>query len=317
MVVSAACVNADVTLEDDGKGQLTVEINNKPFTSYHYGKTHPRYFNPILYPIIGPEDTEMTRNFPMKKVDGEASDHPHHQSLWFNHGDVNGISFWHIGDKTGQIVHKKFIEKKSSKRFARIKTANDWVGPDGNVQCTDERTLTFREGQGGSRIIDFEITIIASTGSVKFGDTKEGTMGIRTHPNLRLSNNPKHGVTTANGQSINSEGVTGKAMWGKKAKWVDYWGDIDKKTVGVAIFNHPKNPVHPTWWHARDYGLVAANPFGVSYFEGKKRGAGDMMIKPGDRKTFRYRFVFHKGSAKDANIATQYKLYEDAVRLGD
>ena len=94
-------------------------------------------------------------------------------------------------------------------------------------------------------------------------------------------------------------------------------GKIDGKTVGVAIFDHPKNPRHSTWWHARDYGLVAANPFGVSYFEGKKRGTGDMLMKPGSKVTFRYRFVFHEGDAKTANIASQYKFYKDASKLGD
>lgn len=308
---------AEVTLKDDGKGKVEVEIDGQLFTAYHYGKTHDKYFNPILYPVIGPTGDNITRNYPMKKVKGEATDHPHHQGVWFNHGDVNGISFWHIGDKTGKIVHQKFVHQKTGKRYAQIKAENNWVGPEGNIVLTDVRTITFSKGMNDARIIDLNILLKMTHGSVKFGDTKEGSMGIRTHPNLRLKNDPGRGVTTANGQAVNSEGVTGKNLWGKRATWVDYYGKIDNKTVGVAIFEHPQNPRTPTWWHARDYGLVAANPFGVSYFEGKKRGTGDMLFKPGDRVRFRYRFIFHEGDAKAANIGTQFKLYRDASQAAD
>ena len=132
-------------------------------------------------------------------------------------------------------------------------------------------------------------------------------MGIRTHPNLRLTHSK--GVTTANGQALNSNGDKGKALWGKAAAWVDYWGEIDGKTVGVAIFDHPTNPRHPTTWHARDYGLVAANPFGWSYFKKEEKGAGDLVIKDGESVTWRYRFVFHAGDVNEANVGWLYESF--------
>ena len=119
---------------------------------------------------------------------------------------------------------------------------------------------------------------------------------------LRLRSDEKRGNHTAKGNSINSEGVEGKAMWGKRAKWVDYWAPIDGNTVGVAIMDHPSNPRHPTWWHARDYGLIAANPFGIHDFEKKPKGTGDMVIANGESKTFRYRFLFHRGDVNEANV---------------
>ena len=134
-------------------------------------------------------------------------------------------------------------------------------------------------------------------------------MGMRTHPNLRLKADPKRGNHTAGGQSVNSEGVRDRAMWGKRAAWVDYWGTIDDKAVGIAMFDHRDNPRHPTWWHARDYGLVAANPFGVNHFEGKPDGTGDMTLQAGETMTFRYRFLFHPGDATSANIADAYERF--------
>jgi len=170
--------------------------------------------------------------------------------------------------------------------------------------------LTFGTTEAG-RYIDIGVTIHASHGDVTFGDTKEGTMGIRMHPLLRLQTDEKRGNHTAKGNAVNSEGIEGKAIWGKRAQWVDYWAPIDGQTVGIAIFDHPSNPRHPTWWHARYYGLVAANPFGIHDFENKPEGTGDMKIASGESVSFRYRFLFHKGDAKQANVVGEYKSFAE------
>ena len=241
----------------------------------------------------------MTRDYPFKKgTPGEASDHPHHASLWFTHGEVNGISFWHVGKNTGVIKHQKLLKVEGN----TITTANKWLSAKGEEQCSDETIINIH-ALGKDRAIDFDISVIASAGDVKFGDTKEGSMGIRTNPALRLKG------PVAKGHAVNSEGISGRDIWGKRAKWVDYWGAINGNTVGVAIFDHPGNPRHPTWWHARDYGLVAANPFGVHNFERKPKGTGDLIIKSGEKVRFRYRFIFHSGDVKAAKIAEGYSAW--------
>ncbi len=283
-------------------GRIRITIDGRLFTEYVTG----RYAKPILYPVMGPGQIPMTRNYPMKEVKGEAHDHPHHKSIWYTHGDINGVNFWNNAKDCGRVVQEKLLKAEARGDSAVLKTVNKWMSPGGKTVCTDTRTLTFRKIPQG-RVIDWEITMHASEGKVVFGDTKEGTMGIRTHPNLRLKNG--RGVTTANGRACNSEGVTGKAVWGKRAKWVDYRGTIDGEMAGVAIFDHPSNPRHPTWWHARDYGLVAANAFGVHNFEGKPRGTGDYIIPEGQSRTFRFRFIFHRGDNDEAGIEKLYERY--------
>jgi hypothetical protein len=283
---------------------LRVLIDGELFTEYHFSG----FNKPILYPVIGPHGGGMTRNYPMKKVEGEAEDHVHHKSLWFTHGNVNGTDFWTESArsrKVGKTVHDKFLAVTSGETGS-IKVTNKWINPDEEVVCTDTREIVISSTQD-SRTIDYAVTIHASEGDVVFGDTKEGTMGIRTHPNLRLKNAPKHGVTTAAGHAVNSAGHRDGDLWGKRAKWVDYWAPIDGQTVGVAIFDHPSNPRHPTWWHARDYGLIGANAFGVHNFEQKPKGTGDFKIAAGESATFRYRFVFHKGDVKEAAIEARYE----------
>ena len=301
----AQAEDAAVSLKTEGK-KVTVLFNGKLFAEYR-GEGQSK---PIIYPIIGPTGVNMVRNWPVADAaEGEAKDHPHHRSLWYTHGDVNGVDFWAEGAGRGQIVPvgkgKANVSLAVGKNAgsATIVQGHEWRKADGAVVLTDEQTIAFHLFENGDRAIDYQITLNASNGDVVFGDTKEGTMGIRTHPVLRVKG------PVAKGKAINSEGVEGSAVWGKRAKWVDYWAPIEGSTVGVAIMDHPTNPRHPTHWHARDYGLIAANPFGINDFEKKGKGAGNMTIKSGEKTTFKYRFLFHKGDVKEAKIAEQFEAW--------
>ena len=289
--------------------RLRVAIDDELFAEYVYGV----YSRPIVYPIIGPHGIGMTRNWPMKDdVPGESHDHVHQKAMFLAFGAVNGVNFFAESPDAGKIVHETVLDVESGSARGLIRTANRWVAPDGEVVCTDVRTLQFQAVPGG-RAIDWEVALQASHGDVTFADDKHGLMAIRTHPNLRLDNAPEHGVTTANGQAVNSEGIGGKAVFGKRACWIDYWGKINDKTVGIAIFDHPSNPHHPTWWMARGYGYVAADPFGGHAIGGEAPGTGDLVIPSGKSATFRYRFVFHEGGPEEAKIDERYRRYVAAA----
>jgi hypothetical protein len=285
---------------EEADGKLVVRIDGQPFTEYHYrGGSRP-----FLYPILGPDQVPMTRNWPMREVAGEERDHPHHRSLWWGHGNVNGVDFWSEGARAGATVHDRFLEISSGAEVGTIRTANKLLAKDGTLVAIDQRAIRIRRRPEGP-IIDFEVTVQASVGELKFGDTKEGTMALRLNEALRLVRDKKPGT----GRIVNSEGVRDGETWGKRAKWVDYSGPVEGKTVGVAIFDHPANPRHPTHWHVRDYGLFAANPFGIHDFEKKPAGAGDLVVPAGKDLTFRYRFYFHRGTAEEAQIAQRYAEY--------
>jgi hypothetical protein len=277
-------------------GKLRIEVGGKFFSEYVYENTS----RPYLYPIIGPTGAGMTRNWPMKEVEGEERDHVHHKGLWYTHGDVNGIDFWAEAKESGTTVHDGFVEVKSGD-VGLIKSKNKLVAKGGKVVATDVRTFKIYNVKDAA-LIDFEYTLTASNGEVTFGDTKEGTMAIRLAETMK-------GKKPGQGHIVNSEGIKDADTWGKRAKWVDYYGPVEGKTVGVAMFDHPSNPRYPTWWHVRDYGLFAANPFGLHDFEKKEKGAGNMTVKAGDSVTFRYRFYFHKGNEVDARVEEQYREY--------
>jgi hypothetical protein len=272
-----------------------VKIHGKLFTEYLTRSGA----KPILWPILGPTGKPMTRAFPMGEAPNEKKDHIHQRSLWFTHGSVNGVSFWDEMGKHGTIAHRKFA-KIASGPEAVIVAENDWLGPDGTKICEDRRTLTFGIA-GATRWIDFDITLTASNGPVKFGDTKEGTMGIRVAETLKVD--AKKG-----GKIVNSEGLTDAAAWGKRAAWVDYHGPVDGEIVGIAVLNHPASFRFPTYWHVRTYGLFAANPFGVKDFTGGK-GDGTFTLEDGKSIHLRYRFLFHQGDEKEGKVAEAFAEY--------
>ncbi|HVA48689.1 MAG TPA: PmoA family protein [Pirellulales bacterium] len=276
---------------------VRVEIDGKLFTIYRTS-TGPK---PILWPVIGPTGVEMARAFPMKDVPGEKHDHPHQRSVWFTHGDVNGVDFWSETPKHGSIAHREYLRLEEGDGQAVVAAVNDWVDAAGKKVCEDRRVLTFGSGKDW-RSIDWEITLVASEGPVKFGDTKEGSLGIRIP--TAMDTNSKLG-----GHIVNSAGQTDDDTWGKPASWVDYYGTVDGQAVGIAFMNHPTSFRYPTRWHVRNYGLFAANPFGLRDFVGKNDVDGSYLLEKGASLVLRHRMLFHTGDAKSAKIAEVFEQY--------
>jgi len=273
--------------------RIRVRLGEDLFTEYVF-RGVPR---PYLAPVLGPGGVRMTRAYPMADVAGESRDHPHHTGLWWAHGAINGVDLWHRG---GRLLISGEPALGDGRLSARFSLESD----SGGAGVTCEQTVTFAETLSGDRWIDFEVELTPAAGErLRFGDTKEGSMAIRTHPGLRLTKDPKATVEWGRGRAQNSEGDRDGALWGRRAAWVDYSGTIEGRRVGVAIFDHPRNPRFPTWWHARDYGLIAANPFGQSAFEGGARGRGDLELPPDQGISFRYRFLFHRFDTEAARVA--------------
>src|SRR2546429_1941466 len=289
-----------ITRFDD---RLRIEINGELFSEYHFKDVS----RPFLYPVIGPDGLPITRDWPMKEASNEEHDHKHHRSLWFEHGEMNGVDFWSEEPKAGRTVQEEFTEIKSGRDEGVIKSKDKYVAPDGKVVCTDDRTIRIYN-RPAERLFDYEVTVHASNGDLVFGDTKEGMMSMRLNETMRLAPN-KFNKGKPTGNIVNSEGVRDDATWGKRANWVDYYGPVRGKTVGVAIFDHPQNPRHPTWWHVRDYGLFGANPFGLHDFEKKPSGTGNFTVPSGNSVIFRYRFYIHRGDEKEAEVAERYAEY--------
>ncbi|MEM6570007.1 MAG: PmoA family protein [Planctomycetota bacterium] len=284
----------------DGEHEtLEVAAPSGPFTTLHYG-TDVRV--PCLWPVRGPGGIEMTRAYPMEvgRV-GEADDHPHHTSLWLAHGDVNGHDFWHARGKTPRIdvVGEPGVASKDG--ATTVDAVLDWVAAPDETLLRETRRMVFTEADGARRI-DFDLSLKALV-DVEFGDTKEGTFALRLHPELRLKG------SVAAGHALDSEGRKDGKIWGERCRWLTYFGNVEGTDVGVAVFDHPGNLRHPTWWHARDYGLVAANPFGIHDFDREPEGTGDFALAKGETLRQRYRVVLYAGAPDADALEAEWKAW--------
>src|SRR5262249_61316 len=270
---------------------------------------------PYLHPLRAASGKIVTRAYPMDIVEGESKDHPHHRGLWFSHGDVNGYDFWATeasqpNPQKGKIVLKKVGELKSGKNSGSLATTFDWVDPQGKPILTELRTIVFYSNPT-LRIMDFDLNLRALE-KVKFGDTKEGTFAIRLAAGLEEPEKKSLPKPKRTGMMVSAEGAKGeKNVWGKRSAWVDYAGELDGEKLGIAIFDHPTNPKHPTYWHSRSYGLFAANIFGEHDFYNDKSRDGGVTLDPGNALRFLYRLVIHPADSMSANIADMYKKYAE------
>ncbi len=269
-----------------------IHVGNELFAGYRFDSNG----KPIIYPVNGPGGHAMTRNFPMKDaLDSERSDHDHHRSMWLTHGDVNGFDFWLDDDHCGKIVHRDGSAEIAEDGAAIVVTRNDWLDPEGNRVLSDVRRFAFREIDG-RRIIDCDFLLKASDGDVNFGDTKEGSFGLRVAGTMKVD-------AEGGGEITNADGETNKDAWGKKSAWVDYSGPVNGERVGITIHDHPSSFGYPCRWHVRTYGLFAANPFGVHHFTGGPETNG-VVLKEGSQIRLNYRVVLYEGEF-DATRAQQ------------
>ncbi len=297
---------AQVKIAQQDNQKVSVEIDGKPFTDFFVG---PETKKPYLSPLRAASGVIVTRGYPMvTDIPGEPHDHPHHRGLWFTHGDVNGYDFWGnedsqkgAGKGKGKVVLTRIDKVTSGKSKGAIDAIFEWVA-GGKALLTERRSMTFY-ADPRMRIVDFDATLSPEE-EVKFGDTKEGMFAIRLAAPLEEDRG---------GHMVNAQNKSGeKNVWGKRSEWVDYYGQIDGQTLGVAIFDHPNNPRYPTYWHARAYGLFATNIFGVHDFENDKSRDGSLTIRPGQPLRFRFRVVIHPGDTTAAGIREMYAAYANA-----
>ena len=297
IVLCTAPLHAGIDFERDGTN-LKINIDGKLFTEFRSDSA-----NPCLYPLMSPSGTHLTRQYPFAdSVKGEEPDYPHHVGFWFTHGSVNGKDFWHSRDGA-KIVTTGFVgEPEATGDRATFAVDLSWRVGD-QPTLTEQRTYTITN-DGETRTIDVISTLRPVGGDVVFGDTKEGSFAIRVAPTLRLSGK------VAEGHITTSEGIKDHDAWGKRAKWVAYHGPDSAGTpTVVAILDHNKNLRHPTWWHARDYGLLTANPFGPRAYRDKDFKGDDYKLKEGGSLTQRYRLVLHQGDLASAKLADRWKEF--------
>jgi len=279
--------------------RIRIDIDGQEFTSFY--SNMEKACRPYFYPLIAPCGVGVTRNWPIREdVAGDSNDHIHHKSCWSAWGDLNGTDNWSDGKKNGHQVTKEILQMESNAVYGRIIMKNIWLDNQDKDQLEEIRDVIVYNMKD-VRIMDFSVSLKALHEDIKFGDTKEGGfLAVRVAT-------PMEGVK--GGIIENALGALGEKMnWGKRSQWCDYSGVVNGKNVGIAMFDHHENYMYPTYWHVRDYGLMAANPLAISEFIGKGHN-GSITLEKGKELVFKYRLIIHNGNAHDAKIKDHYLNY--------
>ena len=317
-------------IPDESNRRVDVTVDGRPFTSYIYPTSLKK---PVLYPIRSANGIVVTRGFPLEPRPRERVDHPHHVGLWFNHGDVNGLDFWNNSDEIpaeraatmGTIVHRAVIKTQAGSDRGDLIVESDWKRADG-VSLLAERTHFVFRGDSAMRSIDRITTLTARNEPVVFRDNKEGTVGLRVARELEQpadkpevftdaagtpSTVPVLDNTGVTGLYTSSEGLKGDAVWGTRGRWAQLTGTLNKEPITIAILDHPGNPEFPTYWHARGYGLFAANPLGRKVFDPKQTEL-TLKLEPGKSVTFMHRILVLNGAGGTNVIEREYRAFANA-----
>lgn len=282
----------------ESDGRLDIVVNGRPLTTYFHGADVAR---PYFHPLLEPGGRSLTRCYPMvADAPEETSDHPHHRGFWTAYGEVNDTDNWSELDGHGLTMHRGFELIEPGTISGRVVALGDWTDAAGHVLMSERRGIKVY-ATNPHILIDIDLTLTAAGEDVEFGDTKEGGfVAVRVASSMDVPRG---------GRIENSEGGEGEdQIWGKRAAWCDYSGPVTGKTVGIALFDHADNVGHPTYWHARNYGLMTANPFGRSTFE-EGAEAGGFTLAAGDALRLRYRAHIHQGDATVGRVAARYAGY--------
>ena len=307
--------------------RVDIMIDGQPFTSYIWPTTLKK---PVLYPLRTAKGTIITRGFPLEQRPGERVDHPHHAGLWFNYENVNGLDFWNNSDaippentpKMGTILHQSIVSAKSGSQQGGLDVETDWVTFEKKVLLNENTHFVFRGGKD-FRSVDRIITLSALDEKVSFPDEKDGMLGLRVIRALEIPSEKPEVYTDAsgrpttvakldntgvNGTYLTSEGKKGDAAWGTRGRWCNLSGMVGDEPVTITILDHPQNPGFPTYWHARGYGLFAANPLGQKIFSNGK-DVLNFSLAPRASVTFRYRILISSAILTPEATEAAYKEF--------
>ena len=244
---SQASGGAEVVFHAE-EGQVRIEIGGRPLATYTYRDEAVR--RPYFAHLKAPDGTQVTRNFP--PIDGQdPTDHPRmHPGLWLAFGDLGGADDWR---QEAPVVHERFVaEPVGGEGRGTFAVRNVYLDAEGKVLCRETCRYTVLVRPAGELLIASS-TFEPERDEVAFGDQEEMGFGVRVATPLAV----KQG-----GRMIDSLGRSGEAqIRGQTPAWVDSSAVVDGRRVGVAVLVDPNN-FRPSWFHARDYGLLVANPFG-------------------------------------------------------
>jgi hypothetical protein len=291
-----------------GNGNLAILIDAMPVAVYSFDSA--RFSRPCFRDVRTTTGIQVTRQTPpVAGFDLVDHDTMHH-GIWMSFGDINGCDYWR---NKAIVKHVEFVERPQGTAgkgsFAVRNEYLDQSDPTGLV-CQEIARYAFLTCPEGYMILwDSTFT---SEREFSFGDQEEMGLGVRVATPLRVGASGRDKLPSGVGTITNSKGgMNEQGIWGTAADWTSFSGNLARENVGITIFCHPDN-FRPSWFHARDYGLLVANPFGRNAFgKGQK---SSVAVRPGEELRLRYGLLIHNMPAEaKPDLAEAYRNYLQAA----
>jgi len=278
------CSTLSAELQDD---MIIIRIDGKTFTCYRFGEGQ-KY--PYFYPVNGPLSGIS--------VTTESSlPYPHHRSLFFGLDRVNGGNYWQEGNDRGRIVSAGPRILVNGPENVVIEDECAWKQPDAEPIIIDRRIITIAAPSDSLRSIEFSIVLTART-DIRVDKTNHSLFSARMDPALSVE---QGGVLVNAGGGRNQEGTLDQ-----KSPWCDYYGVRFGVTEGLAIFDSPGNPWHPSPWLTRNYGFFSPTPMNLLDENG-------FSLKKDETLKLMYRVIIHGGTTEQAGIKGLYDEWSESV----
>ena len=233
----------------------------------------------------------------------EPHDHLWHRGLWYTIKFINEENFWEERPPFGtqQTVAPPAVTHGPGARIT-LRSELDWVRPDGASSVFHEkRRIAYEPLDAEAYAIDFQTTLRAQA-DLFLDRTPFTTWGGYGGLIFRGTRNWQQT------RLLFPDGSTSDRPTGIPATWCDLSGKLDggpELTGGVAIFDHPDNPRHPTPW----YGATGPG----HYFNAAFLFHEPMRVAEGEALTFRYRVLVHDGIWDVPRLEAAYAVYRSEV----
>jgi len=283
LILPCSLLEAGDVAFEKGEDKITVTIDGEVFSHYH---TSSKWKKPFFDPVFI-NGTEITR-----PIDPNEKEHPHHKGIWVSVDEVNEVDYW--GEKG--VIKNISAECKETDSGGQLMVVNHWLDGDGNTVVEEHTTIHIAP----NKLMTYDITFKAPGHDVEFLDTKEGLLGFRMAHSMREKEGGR--VLGANGKKGTQEN------WGKHNKWIDYFGEVEGKTFGVTLMDHPEN-FRKSRYHVRNYGLFSISPFGEKAYTKGKEEAKPVHLKPGESLSLRYGIYFHHGDTNQGQVEKAYQQF--------
>lgn len=281
---------------------IEISVHQQPIATYVFND--PDIHRPYFHSLKTPKGEPVTRNHP--PIEGkDLTDHARfHPGLWMAFGDINGQDYWR---NRAKVKHIRFLQPlKPGDQAASFTVLNHYLNED-QVVCEEECTIRITDDDDGVYLL-WRSIFYSQNQSFYFGDQEEMGLGIRMATPLIAENE---------GVILNQQGGRNEEeVWGKQSPWCAYYGKNQAgETVGALLMTAPSN-FRPSWFHARDYGLLTANPFGRRAFT--DQSASIVTVEKGER--FRLEFgvyLFQKESVNLDFFESKYRHYTSHLLKSD